>query len=53
MTSLTRELGAEQDVGEFATALVARLGEVYEREPVETAGWRTSLGLTNVARRTA
>jgi lipoyl(octanoyl) transferase len=37
MTSLTRELGAEQDVGEFATALVARLGEVYEREPVETA----------------
>ncbi len=37
MTSLTRELGAEQDVGEFATALVARLGEAYEREPVETA----------------
>jgi lipoyl(octanoyl) transferase len=37
MTSLTRELGAEQDVGEFATALVARLGEGYEREPVEAA----------------
>jgi lipoyl(octanoyl) transferase len=37
MTSLTRELGAEQDVGEFATALVARLGEVYGRELVETA----------------
>jgi lipoyl(octanoyl) transferase len=37
MTSVTRELGAEQDVGEFATALVARLGEVYEREPVEIA----------------
>ena len=37
MTSLTRELGAEQDVGEFASALVTRLGEVYEREPVETA----------------
>jgi lipoyl(octanoyl) transferase len=36
MTSLTRELGAEQDVGEFAAALVARLGEVYDREPVET-----------------
>ncbi len=36
MTSLTRELGAEQDVGEFATALVARLGEAYDREPVET-----------------
>jgi lipoyl(octanoyl) transferase len=37
MTSLTRELGAEQDVGEFTTALAARLGEVYERQPVETA----------------
>jgi lipoyl(octanoyl) transferase len=37
MTSLTRELGAEQDVGEFATALVARLGEVFGREPAETA----------------
>jgi lipoyl(octanoyl) transferase len=37
MTSLTRELGTEQDAGEFATALVARLGEVYGREPVETA----------------
>ena len=37
MTSLTRELGTEQDVGEFATALVARLGEVYGREPVESA----------------
>jgi lipoyl(octanoyl) transferase len=37
MTSLTRELGTEQDVGEFATALVARLGEAYEREPLETA----------------
>ena len=37
MTSLGRELGAEQDVDEFATALVGRLGEVYEREPVEAA----------------
>ncbi|MDX6581730.1 MAG: lipoyl(octanoyl) transferase [Solirubrobacterales bacterium] len=48
MTSLTRELGAEQDVGAFATALAARLGEVYEREPVETAAeeilGRLSLG---------
>jgi lipoyl(octanoyl) transferase len=36
MTSLTRELRVEQDLGEFATALVARLGEVYDREPVES-----------------
>jgi lipoyl(octanoyl) transferase len=37
MTSLTRELGTEQSVETFAAALVGRLGEVYEREPVETA----------------
>jgi lipoyl(octanoyl) transferase len=36
MTSLTRELGAEQDLGEFATTLARRLGEVYDREPIET-----------------
>jgi lipoyl(octanoyl) transferase len=36
MTSITRELGAEQSVGEFATAIAARLGEAYGREPVET-----------------
>ncbi len=35
MTSLTRELGTEQDVGEFATTLARRLGEAYDREPVE------------------
>ncbi len=37
MTSITRELGTEQSVDEFATALAARLGEAYDREPVETA----------------
>jgi lipoyl(octanoyl) transferase len=36
MTSLTREHGSEQSVEEFATALAARLGEAYDREPVET-----------------
>jgi lipoyl(octanoyl) transferase len=36
MTSLTRELGSEQSVDEFATALATRLGEAYDREPVET-----------------
>ena len=35
MTSLTRELGAEQDVDEFATALVRGSAQAYAREPVE------------------
>jgi lipoyl(octanoyl) transferase len=50
MTSLTRELRAEQDVGEFATALVKRLGEVYGREPVETAPEEVLGSLTLTAR---
>ncbi|HET7573781.1 MAG TPA: lipoyl(octanoyl) transferase LipB [Solirubrobacterales bacterium] len=37
MTSLARELGAEQDLGAFAEALAARYGEVFEREPVHGA----------------
>jgi lipoyl(octanoyl) transferase len=37
VTSLTRELGAEQDLGAFATTLVERFGAVFERAPVETA----------------
>jgi lipoyl(octanoyl) transferase len=36
MTSLTRELGTQQDVDEFAAAVATRLGEAYGREPVET-----------------
>jgi lipoyl(octanoyl) transferase len=36
-TSLTRELGAEQDVGAFAATVAARYGEVFGREPVETS----------------
>ena len=36
MTSLTRELGAEQDLGAFADTLVGRYAEVFEREPVPT-----------------
>ena len=35
MTSLTRELGAEQDVGAFAATVAARIAEGYERKPVE------------------
>ncbi len=34
MTSLGRELGAEQDLGAFAETVAARFGEVFEREPV-------------------
>jgi lipoyl(octanoyl) transferase len=34
MTSLSRELGAEQDLGAFADALAARFGAVYGRAPV-------------------
>ena len=36
-TSLSRELGAEQDLGAFAETLVAAFAEVYERAPVTTA----------------
>jgi lipoyl(octanoyl) transferase len=34
MTSLSRELGAEQDMDAFADALVANYARVFEREPV-------------------
>jgi lipoate-protein ligase B len=35
MTSLCRELGAEQDLDAFASSVAERLSEAYEREPVE------------------
>ncbi len=34
MTSLSRELGAEQDLGAFAATLVDAYAEVFERRPV-------------------
>jgi lipoyl(octanoyl) transferase len=37
VTSLGRELGAEQDLGAFADTVVGRFAETYERTPVETA----------------
>jgi hypothetical protein len=37
VTSLTRELGAEQDLTAFATTVRHRFGDVYGREPVETS----------------
>jgi lipoyl(octanoyl) transferase len=36
MTSLARELGAEQDLGAFADTVVARFADVFERAPVAT-----------------
>jgi len=36
VTSLTRELGAEQDLEAFATTLTERFGAVFGRAPVET-----------------
>lgn len=36
VTSLSREHGAEQDLGAFADSLARRFGEVYERELVPT-----------------
>jgi lipoyl(octanoyl) transferase len=36
VTSLSRELGAEQDLGAFAEALTERFGEILERTPVPT-----------------
>src|SRR4051794_18104998 len=37
MTSLTRELGAEQDLDAFATTVRDRFGEIYGREPREVS----------------
>ncbi len=44
MTSLSRELGAEQDLGAFADAVVARYAEVFDRDPVPTELAELGLG---------
>jgi lipoyl(octanoyl) transferase len=49
MTSLTRELGAEQDLDAFGGELAARYGEACERVPVEAEP--TELGLDLAAAR--
>ena len=36
MTSLSRELGAEQDLDAFADTVAARFGALYGRDPVAT-----------------
>jgi lipoyl(octanoyl) transferase len=43
VTSLSRELGDEQDLGAFAATVTERFAEVYEREPAEATP--TELGL--------
>jgi lipoyl(octanoyl) transferase len=43
VTSLTRELGAKQDLEAFADTVAERYGEVYERDP--TTAEPTELGL--------
>ena len=48
VTSLGRELGAEQDLGAFADTVTARFAEVFEREPVVTEP--AALGLDSVRR---
>ena len=42
MSSLTQQLGAEQDVQAFANTVRDRFGEVYGRRPVEVAAARLS-----------
>jgi lipoyl(octanoyl) transferase len=37
MTSLSRELGAEQDLASFATTVRDRFGEIYGRAPIEVS----------------
>jgi lipoyl(octanoyl) transferase len=45
VTSLSRELGAEQDLYAFADTVAARFGEVFGRDPVDTDP--EALGLDN------
>jgi lipoyl(octanoyl) transferase len=45
MTSLARELGAEQDLGAFADTVAARFGEVFGRAPAATAAGELGLDL--------
>jgi lipoyl(octanoyl) transferase len=43
VTSLSRELGAEQDLAGFAVTVASRYGEVFDREVVETEVGRLAL----------
>jgi len=48
VTSLSRELGAEQDLGAFASTVAARFGEVFERDPVAAEPASLGLGVARV-----
>ena len=50
VTSLGRELGAEQDLAGFAANLAARYGEVFDREVVEAEIGRLELDPGTLAR---
>jgi lipoyl(octanoyl) transferase len=50
MTSLTRELGAEQDMGAFMDTVARVFGEIYEREPLEVEPSELTPGPLLVAR---
>ena len=50
MTSLTRELGAEQDMGAFMDTIARVFGELYEREPLEVEPSELTPGPQPVAR---
>jgi lipoyl(octanoyl) transferase len=50
MTSLARELGAEQDLGAFAQTLAGRHASVFERRPVPTAPAALEAALGTLAR---
>jgi lipoyl(octanoyl) transferase len=52
VTSLSRELGSEQDLGGFAGTVAARFGEVYDRAPVATDSATLGLGLPAATLRT-
>jgi lipoyl(octanoyl) transferase len=51
MTSLSRELGAEQDFGAFADTVAAGYGRVFEREPVPTQPGEIGLRAPNATLR--
>jgi lipoate-protein ligase B len=50
VTSLGRELGAEQDLESFAATVADRYGEVFDRVPVPTEIGRLEAGLGTLAR---
>ncbi len=51
VTSLARELGAEQDLGAFAATVAARFGEVFGRELVATDPESLGLPIASLGRR--